>query len=138
MENADSDSDDGNVSKLTWNKLQNACHSVNFKILICVKVDTRLNTSIFFQQGYLEGLTEGKEQKLQEGFDQGYLAGFQQSQRLAEIKGFLSAIMLKNSSDVQLSEKFKTAIAEINNDSNQDCLNTNMISSGFLINKFSS
>jgi hypothetical protein len=37
---------------------------------------------------------------------------------LAEIKGFLSAIMLKNSSDVQLSEKFKTAIAEINHDSN--------------------
>ncbi|EFX71228.1 hypothetical protein DAPPUDRAFT_309156 [Daphnia pulex] len=96
MENADSDSDDGNVSKLTWNKLQNACHS----------------------QGYLEGLTEGKERKLQEGFDQGYLAGIQQSQRLAEVKGFLSAIMLKNSSDVQLSDKFKTAIAAINNDSN--------------------
>ncbi len=124
MENADSDSDDGNVSKLTWNKLQNACHSVNFKILIAFNLTLGINTLIFVQQGYLEGLTEGKEQKLQEGFDQGYLAGFQQSQRLAEIKGFLSAIMLKNSSDVQLSEKIKTAIAEINHNSNQDGLNT--------------
>nr|CAH0098980.1 unnamed protein product [Daphnia galeata] len=96
MDNFDSDSDhDGKVSTLTWNKIQNACHS----------------------QGYREGLTEGKERKLQEGFDQGYLSGFQQSLCLAEMKGFLSGIMLKNRSDPQLSEKLKTAIAQINHDS---------------------
>ena len=31
-EDVDSDSDDGNISKLSWNKLQNACHSVTCKL----------------------------------------------------------------------------------------------------------
>ncbi|XP_057368329.1 protein YAE1 homolog [Daphnia carinata] len=89
LDNVESDSDDGSVSKLTWNKLQNACHS----------------------QGYREGLIEGKERKLQEGFDQGYLSGFKQSQNSAEMEGFLSAVMLHNSHSLQINEKLKTVLA---------------------------
>ena len=43
MDNVDSESDDGNVSQLTWNKLQNACHSVKKEIYtIYFKIDARL------------------------------------------------------------------------------------------------
>lgn len=91
VDNVESDSDDGTVSKQTWNKLQNACHS----------------------QGYREGLIEGKDRKLQEGFDQGYLSGFKQSQNSAEMKGFLSAVMLHNIRNLELNEKLKTILADM-------------------------
>ncbi|KAI9555643.1 hypothetical protein GHT06_018158 [Daphnia sinensis] len=91
VDNVESDSDDESVSKLTWNKLQNACHS----------------------QGYREGLVEGKERRLQEGFDQGYLSGLKQSQNSAEMKGFLSAVMLHNSFNLELNEKLKTILAHM-------------------------
>ncbi len=69
--------------------------------------------SFLFKQGYREGLMEGKERKLQEGFDQGYLSGFKASQNLAEIKGFLSALMLNRTTDPKLCEKLRTIIADM-------------------------
>lgn len=68
--------------------------------------------NVCFQEGYREGLAEGKEGKLQEGFDQGYLSGFKESQNLAEMKGFLSAVMLQ-STDLMLNEKLKTILADM-------------------------
>ena len=45
--------------------------------------------------GFQEGVTEGKDRKLQEGFDSGYKSGFSQIQRSSELKGFLSSILMK-------------------------------------------
>lgn len=67
----------------------------------------------FLQQGYREGLIKGKDRKLQEGFDQGYLSGFKQSQNSAEMKGFLSAVMLHNIRNLELNEKLKTILADM-------------------------
>lgn len=56
---------------------------------------------------------DGKESKLQEGFDQGYLSGFKNSKNLAELKGFLTAAMLKKTTDEEITEKLKSILANI-------------------------
>jgi len=48
------------------------------------------------------------------GFDKGFVDGFQQSKSVAEVRGFLSAIMLKEHiTNLQLHDKLKFIIEKI-------------------------
>jgi len=66
-------------------------------------------------EGYREGLDKGKEDSLQAAFDDGYKSGYSSSQRLSELRGFLSALLLqKTNSDPELCIKINAVISKLN------------------------
>jgi hypothetical protein len=117
MEENDSSGDEFRlIGEKNWNKIKASSHSVSCARLIATYFIIMNCLLLFYvkQEGYRNGVEEGKERKVQVGFDQGYKDGFQQSQSSAEVKGFLSAIMLKeNKTNPELHEKLKLLVDKI-------------------------
>lgn len=63
------------------------------------------------QDGYREGIIDGKESTSQKGFDCGYKSAFKSSQQQSEFKGFLTSIMLRP--EFESGDKIKSIIDKL-------------------------
>lgn len=73
--------------------------------------------SCYIQVGYREGITEGKEAKLQQGFDEGFAASVPTSRRIGRLRGqahsflaYLKALQTSTSSTSTSSSSQNTAL----------------------------